>query len=152
MANEEDEADPVSKFSVTDILSEKSKIIMFHWLCTSSSMNSHTMCWLFTTSSVRAICITLKPHSPQLVGHFATCLPVCLIGHPAVTWRPLLTPSFRHSSAYLPNWTSRCYLLITHYVCQYNHKRQAVIVLSSAELVHLSAGNIACNSSTYTVA
>ena len=101
------------------------------------------MCWLFTTSSVRAICIK-KPHSPQLVQMFlcepaspspkwselvitplpaynplpfATCLPICLIGHPAVT---LLTPSFRHSSARLPNWTSRHYLLITHYVRQYS--------------------------------
>ena len=66
-------------------------------------------------SSCRYLLITRYTPHP-----FAACLPVCLIGHPAVTRHPLLTPSFRHSSARLPNWTSRRYLLITHYVHQYS--------------------------------
>ena len=60
---------------------------------------------------------------------FAACLPICLIGHSTVTQHPLLTPSFHHSSACLPNQSSSCYLLITHY----SHHHSSVCLLSDTQ-------------------
>ena len=66
-------------------------------------------------SSRRYLLITRYAPHP-----FATCLPICLIGNPAITRCSLLTPSFCHLSAHLPNQTSLRYLLIAHYIHQYS--------------------------------